>query len=84
LAFSYSSWDGGSADWGCSLLPNQPIFVLLCSSSDRQSEVVFFIKPFEITPPEAMLRFFDLTAFLLVDFCRVSISPPFPEHCYLF
>ena len=28
-----------------------------------------------------MLWFFDPTAFLVVDLCRVSISPPFPEHC---
>ena len=34
-----------------------------------------------MTPPEADLRFFDPTAFLVVDLCRVSISPPFPEHC---
>ncbi len=34
-----------------------------------------------MTPPEAMLRSLDLTAFLGVDLCRVSISPPFSEHC---
>ena len=40
------------------------------------------IVSFEVTPPEAGLRFFDPTAFLVVDLCRVvSLSPPFPEHC---
>ena len=39
------------------------------------------IVSFEVTPPEAELRFFDPTAFLVVDLCLVSISPPFSEHC---
>ena len=34
-----------------------------------------------MTPPEAMLRSINLTAVFEVDLCRVSISPPFPEHC---
>ena len=34
-----------------------------------------------MAPPAAELRFFDPTAFLAVDLCRVSISPPFTEHC---
>jgi hypothetical protein len=27
-----------------------------------------------------MLRSYNLNAFLIVDLCRVSISPPFSEH----
>ncbi len=36
-----------------------------------------------MTPPEGMLRYFDLSAFFAVNLCRVPISPPFPEHCNL-
>ena len=39
------------------------------------------IVSFEMTPPEAELWFFDPTAFLVVDLCLVSISPPFSQHC---
>ena len=34
-----------------------------------------------MTPSEAMLRSLNLTALLEVNLCRVSISPPFSEHC---
>ena len=34
-----------------------------------------------MTPLEAMLRSLNLTALLEVNLCRVSISPPFSEHC---
>jgi hypothetical protein len=34
-----------------------------------------------MTPPEAMLWSLDLTAFLEVDLCRVSISHPFSKYC---
>ena len=47
---------------------------------DRRSEVVLLIVSLEMTPPEAELRFFDPTAFLVVDLCRVTISP-LSEHC---
>ncbi len=33
-----------------------------------------------MTTPEAILQFFDPTAFLVVYLCLVSISPPFSEH----
>ena len=44
-------------------------------------EVVLLIVSLEMTPPEAELRVFDPTAFLVVDLCLVSISPPFSERC---
>ena len=53
-------------------------------SNDRHSEVVLMIVSFEMTPPEAVLRFFDPTAFLVVDLCLESISPPFSKHCNCF
>ncbi len=34
-----------SADWGYSLLPNQPIFVLLCSSPEGQGRLARLMAP---------------------------------------
>jgi len=44
-SFPYSSWDGVSADWGYSLLPNRPIFVLLCSSPEEQGRLARLMAP---------------------------------------
>ncbi len=45
LAFSYSSGDGVSADWGYSLLPDQPIFVLLWSSPEEHGMLARLMAP---------------------------------------
>ncbi len=44
-SFPYSSWDGIQADWGYSLLPKLPIFVLLCSSPEEQGRLARLMAP---------------------------------------
>ncbi len=47
-SFQYSSWTGGSADWGCQLHPSRPVFDLLYASPEEQHSLSGRLRPDQV------------------------------------